>query len=250
MIKLELLSWFRSKRFLIIFGIFLFSGFSSPLMAYYSNDILNSFNNNEGTKVVMQDPHWKDLLTSYFKNVSQLVMLICAYVIADTCRLGKDKSIQLYYKTRAVKSGKIFYPKLIVSLIIIVLGSIIGSLSTLYVTWVFFDSFDLQRALLSLVIQMAGLLVFSLISATISFWINSPFISALIVEGLIFLSMFLNDINGFKKWSPTTLLRPDYVLTGNIEYNKIFCQMIVSVIICLICLIIAYFRPLRVKTKL
>lgn len=47
MIELELLSWIRSKRFLIIFAIFLFSGFSSPLMAYYSNDILNNFNSNE-----------------------------------------------------------------------------------------------------------------------------------------------------------------------------------------------------------
>lgn len=249
MVKLEGLSWFRSKRFLIIFGIFLFSGFSSPLMAYYSNDILNSFN-NEGTQVVMQDPHWKDLFTSYFKNASQLVMLICAYVIADTCRIGKDKPIQLYYKTRAVNAGKIFYPKLIVSLFIILLGSVLGSLSTLYVTWVFFDNFDLQRALLSLVIQMSGLLFFSVISATISFWINSPFISALIVEGLVFLSMFLNDIDGFEKWSPTTLLRPDYILTESIEYNKIFCQITVSIIICLSCLVIAYFRPLRVKTKL
>ncbi|PTH36656.1 hypothetical protein, partial [Staphylococcus capitis] len=189
MIKLEIFSWLRSKRFLIIFGIFIFSGFSSPLMAYYSNDILNSFN-NEGTKVVMQDPHWKDLITSYFKNASQLVMLICAYIVADSCRIGKDKSIQLYYKTRAIHAGKIFYPKLIVSLLTISLGSILGSLSALYVTWVFFDSFDFKKVLLSLVIQMFGLLIFSVISATISFWINSPFISALLVEIIVFVSMF------------------------------------------------------------
>ncbi|MHB7943063.1 hypothetical protein ACYCKH_11755 [Staphylococcus capitis] len=249
MIKLEILSWLRSKRFLIIFGIFIFSGFSSPLMAYYSSDILNNFN-SEGTKVVMQDPHWKDLITSYFKNASQLVMLICAYIVADSCRIGKDKSIQLYYKTRAINAGKIFYPKLIVSLLAISLGAILGSLSALYVTWVFFDNFDLPKILLSSVIQIFGLLIFSVISATISFWINSPFISALFVEIIVFISMFLNDIKNFKKWSPTTLLRPDYILTGDIEYNKIFGQMMVGVIILISCLLISYFRPLRVKTKL
>ncbi|MDG0843980.1 hypothetical protein M4L39_11020 [Staphylococcus equorum] len=250
MIELELLSWIRSKRFLIIFAIFLFSGFSSPLMAYYSNDILNNFNSNEGTKVIMQDPQWKDLFTSYFKNASQLVMLICAYVVADTCRLGKDKSMQLYYKTRAINSGRIFYPKLTISLFIIALGAVIGSLSTLYVTWVFFDNFDLQRALISLFIQLIALLIFSTISATISFWINSPFISALIVEALVLLSMFLNNIDDFRRWSPTTLLRPEYVLSGDIEYKEIVCQVIIGIIICITCLIITYLRPLRVKTKL
>ncbi|MBM2659146.1 hypothetical protein [Staphylococcus pseudoxylosus] len=250
MIKLELLSWFRSKRFLIIFAIFLFSGFSSPLMAYYSNDILNSLSSNEGTKVIMQDPQWQELFTSYFKNASQLVMLICAYIVADTCRLGKDKSMQLYYKTGAINSGRIFYPKLTVSLFIIALGAVVGSLSTLYVTWVFFDSFDLGSALISLFIQMIALLIFSTISATISFWINSPFISALSVEALVFLSIFLNNIDDFEKWSPTTLLRPEYVLSGDIEYKRIFYQVIIGIIVCIVCLIVNYFRPLRVKTKL
>lgn len=198
----------------------------------------------------MQDPQWKDLFTSYFKNASQLVMLICAYVVADTCRLGKDKSMQLYYKTRAINSGRIFYPKLTISLFIVALGAVIGSLSTLYVTWVFFDNLDLQRALISLFIQLIALLIFSTISATISFWINSPFISALIVEALVLLSMFLNNIDDFRRWSPTTLLRPEYVLSGDIEYKEIVCQVIIGIIICITCLIITYLRPLRVKTKL
>lgn len=249
MVKLELLTWLRSKRMLIIFAVFLFSGFTSPLMSYYSNDIINTISNSD-TKIMLQDPKWIDLIASYFKNVSQLVMFVSAYLIADVCRLGRDRSLQLYFKTRASHSGKILYPKLFVSLLMVIIGALIGGLCALYVTWVYFADFNLSRALQGLSIQLIGLLIFATISAVISFWINSPFISALIVEIFIFIAMFFDAVEDFKKWSPTSLLKPQSILTDGVSNQDFGYSLIVGVTVCLILLVISYFRPLRRKTKI
>ncbi|MBI5974394.1 hypothetical protein [Staphylococcus canis] len=250
MLKLEMLSWIRSKKYLIILFIFIFSGFSSPLIAYYSNDIISSFSGNESTKIIAMDPKWQDLISSYFKNASQLVMFICAYIIADKCRMGKDKSIQLYYKTRAKNSSKIFIPKYFTSIFILAISGIIGGACVLYVTWVFFDSdIDFKKVIVALIVQLIGVLIFSTISATISFWINSAFISALIVEATILLAIFFDSIEKFKDWSPTSLLKPNDILFNKINYELLLQHVGLGILISLVCIVTVYFKPLKVKTK-
>ncbi|KFE41063.1 ABC transporter permease [Staphylococcus agnetis] len=248
MIKLETLSWMRSKKIIIILAIFIFSGFTSPIITYYSNDIINNFSNN-ATKVILQNPNWVDLITSYFKNVSQLVIFICAYIVADSCRLGKDKSLQLYYKTRAKNSGKILFPKILVSLIISLIAGMIGAIIALYVTWVFFDDFKLNYIVESFIVQLIGIIIFLTVAATISFWINSPFISALIVEVIIFSAIFFGSIEKFHKWSPTSMLRPNNILENGINGNDVWLQMFFGFIICIILLVLSFYKPLRRKTK-
>lgn len=248
MIRLEILSWMRSKKIIIILAIFVFSGFTSPIISYYSNDIINSFSNN-ATKVVLQNPDWMDLITSYFKNVSQLVIFICAYVIADSCRLGKDKSLQLYYKTRAKNSGRILFPKIIVSLIVSFIAGIIGASTALYVTWVFFDDFNFHYSVEAFLVQLSGILIFLTLAAIIAFWINSPFISALIVEIFIFSAIFFDSIEKFHKWSPTSLLKPSSILNKGINNNDVWYQFFFGLIICVILLVLSFYKPLRRKTK-
>ncbi|HEC2198591.1 TPA: hypothetical protein R1938_002487, partial [Staphylococcus delphini] len=229
------------------FVVFLFSGFTSPLIAYYSNDIISSFSNSN-TKIIFADPKWTDLILSYFKNVSQLVMFITAYIIGDTCRIGKDKSIQLYYKTRARNSGRILYPKILVSLIVVTLGALFGSLSALYTTWIYFDDFNLNHAIQGLFVQIIGILIFSIFSGVIAFWINSAFVAALIVEIFIFIAMFFASIEEFQKWSPVTLLKPQNVLIEGINTTNLWYPLIIGGLVCLILIIVSFYRPLRRKT--
>ncbi|PWZ51957.1 hypothetical protein DD889_13305, partial [Staphylococcus pseudintermedius] len=102
MVKLELMTWIRSKKFLVIFVVFLFSGFTSPLIAYYSNDIINSFSNSN-TKIIFADPKWTDLILSYFKNASQLVMFITAYIIGESKDSCKSSSCDFRSASREFK---------------------------------------------------------------------------------------------------------------------------------------------------
>lgn len=247
MIRLEFLFWLRSKRFLIMLAIFVFSGFTSPLFSYYSNEIINGFGNNN---IMLPSPGWIDLIKSYFKNTSQLVIFISAYIVADRCRLGKDKALQLYYTTRAKNSWRILLPKIIVSLIVTCISSVVGALTTLYVTWVIFDDFVYSSAIKALLIQLCGILVFITWTALISYWNNSPFFTVIFIEGLIMSAIFFNFNDEFQTWSPTGLLSPVKILQNETVNYENWIQIISSVIVCLILLGVTFFKPLRRNTKI
>lgn len=249
MIRLEFLFWLRSKRFLIMLAIFIFSGFTSPLFSYYSNEIINGFG-NVNNKIMISSPEWEDLIKSYFKNTSQLVLFISAYIVADRCRLGKDKALQLFYTTRAKNAWRILLPKVIVSLIITCVSSVVGALTTLYVTWVIFDDFVYSLATKALLIQICGILIFITWAALISYWINSPFITSIFIEGLIMSAIFFNFNDEFQAWSPTGLLSPIKIFQNETVTYENWIQIVSSVIVCFILLGLTFFKPLRKNTKI
>ncbi|WBL40061.1 hypothetical protein O7R04_03920 [Bacillus velezensis] len=111
---------------LVLIGVFIFSALTSPLFTYYAGDIIGNLSGSNDAKLILPDPHWHELIASYFKNSSQLVMLICAYLVADMCAFGKDKSLQHFYKSRGENAWIVFWPKVLVSVAITFIGTVVG----------------------------------------------------------------------------------------------------------------------------
>ena len=73
----------RTKRWLALFGVYVFFGFLGPLTARYMNEILDRFGGNlEGAVIQFPDPQPVDGLTQYAANVSQLGVLMAVIVAA------------------------------------------------------------------------------------------------------------------------------------------------------------------------
>ncbi|MEQ6001217.1 hypothetical protein U2I83_17205 [Bacillus amyloliquefaciens] len=234
---------------LVLIGVFIFSALTSPLFTYYAGDIIGNLSGSNDAKLILPDPHWHELIASYFKNSSQLVMLICAYLVADMCAFGKDKSLQHFYKSRGENAWIVFWPKVLVSVAITFIGTVVGSIFASYETWVFFDDLDFGNLIAAFALQIFGFLLFVIVSVTISIWLNSPFVSALIVTMIVFISSFLKDVHQFKNWSPTTFLSPTDVLKNGIEFDAFGYSMIISILTLIICLVFIYIRPLRYKNR-
>jgi ABC-2 type transport system permease protein len=214
MITFEIARWRRSQRLLIVVLVFLFSGMTSPLIAAYSPEIFQSLGASSDMQITVADPSWQDLIASYFKNSSQLALLLAGYVAAWGCALGADDRLRLFYTSRVRRSSEIFLPRLAVSGTVVLVGGLVGGGVALYETVALVEGTDVSLALGALAVQAVGITFFALYAGLIACWTNSPFISAIVVTALVFAGSFVQSLPDVADWSPTILVSPISMLNN------------------------------------
>ena len=82
-IKKEFLEQFRTGRGLILMAVFFLFGMMSPLLAKLMPEILGSMD-MQGIKIVLPEPTAIDAYTQFFKNFTQMGILILLLVFGGT----------------------------------------------------------------------------------------------------------------------------------------------------------------------
>ena len=121
---LELKKWIRSKRLFLLCGLFIFIGFISTIIAYYQKDILKDLSSTNAVTIIFAKSDWKELICSYFKSCSQIMLMVGTYMGGTSCILGNSFQIRSFYLTKTTNKNKIFIPKIIISLVCVVIGMI------------------------------------------------------------------------------------------------------------------------------
>lgn len=245
--RLEVLRWYRSKSFVVAFIICAMSGIIAPLSAYFADEILKQFG-GDSAKIIMSAPTWPVVLLAYFKNVEQLVLFILVFLVASKCYLGKNKSLALFYTTRAQSAGQIFMPRVMMGVAVTAVSMAIGGACAFYMVYVLFDGkIDVGNALALLALNMVVIVALVIVGAVIGIWWSSPFLSAITIEVLVLVAGILNGTNGFKSWSPTLLLMPRNLVNHAIDPYFVVRMGIVLVVIMLLAVASIKFKPLRQK---
>lgn len=214
-LSVEWKRWIRTRRLLVVALLFLFSGITSPLVAEYSADIFGALGASNNVTVSVSDPLWQNLVDSYFKNSSQLALLLASYLVGWACALGSDERLRLFYRSRAQGSWQVYGPRLIVAGVVAVVGALVGAVVAGYETVVLHPDVDWGLLVGGLAIQAAALVVFVMLSGVLACWTNAPFLSAIGVSALVFIGGLFNGAQGFQEWSPTALLSPSTFIAGD-----------------------------------
>lgn len=233
---LEIRTWYRSKRIFLLIFICSLMGISAPLFTYYSKDILKNMGGYDASNILLTPPTWISATASYFKNVEQVVVFIVIFIVVETCLLGKNESLKLFYKTNAKTPSKIYTPKLSAGLLFSFLGLLIGDLLNTYMLWALFDNkVHFGHLAIALTIQMIVFLILIVLGATIGIYTSSAFLSAVVVEGFLIITGLLSNVALFKNWSPMLLLSPIQFLSTNVEVDQIWRPLIVGCIVLILC---------------
>ncbi len=246
LIKLETIKWIRSKKLYIVMFVFLFFGLSSPLSTYYAKDIIKVLSHGSDTKLALEDPTWQALMQSYFKNLSDTILFIVAYICSSMCRLRPNTSIEYFYKTRIKHNNYLYFPKYIACIIMVTLGLIIGFISMFFITSIFFNNIDLSRVCIIFLIQLYGFLTLVSLSVVFSIQTKSPFLSVLLIEIIIILSGIIQSFLRWKDWFITDLINPIEIINKGVfwEYLK-WSICVTSVILVLSLLIIVKYYAIN-----
>ncbi|QAY62565.1 hypothetical protein ET495_04105 [Xylanimonas allomyrinae] len=211
----ELRRWVRTRRLFVLCAVFLFSGMTSPLLAYYSGEIFRSLGASENITVIVGEASWQSLVSSYFKNSSQLALLLAAYLVGWACAIGPDDRLRLYYRSRVPGAWQVYGARLGVAGIGVAAAGVVGAVVAAYVTLVLNTAADVTTLALALAVQSVGIIMFATFAGVIACWTNAPFVSAVLVAAVVLVAGLFSAANGLMAWSPTTLLSPDGLLSGD-----------------------------------
>jgi ABC-2 type transport system permease protein len=215
MIRFELYRWTRSRRLLLLVLVLVFSGVTSPLTAAYLPEILGALGGGaSGVQVTVPEPTWQDLVSAYFKNSSQLALLFSCYLAAWGCSLGSDDRLRIYYLSRSRRAADAQGARLLLTTCTVAVAVVAGGAVALYSTLALTDGADLHRAVLALLVQAAGLLTFSVAAACLACAGVHTGLATAVVLGTTIVGSALDSIAGFRAWSPTVLLSPSDLLSG------------------------------------
>ena len=242
--KLEFLKWKRSGQLWLLWGLFAFFALTSMVTTYYLKDIMTSLN-ADGIQLTLPAPTWQSLFAAYLKNAAQLLLLVTTYLVALNCTLGANESLQLFYKTTAKSPRRVFLPKIVVSLGVLVSALCVGGLCALYVTWAFFDEVELNKIGATLLLQALGYLVFILFGSVLAVWTGRPFIAAVVVEVIVLTATLFSTVKTFATWAPTSLLQAEVTLKQGFVWDDSGKAILLSLLLCVIFLGLLLNRPLK-----
>ena len=236
--------WLRSKRLLVLFAAFAFSGITTPLIAAYAEELIGSLRTANNVRILVEPPSWTDGASAYLQNAAQLALLFACYLTAWASSLGPDQRLQHFYRTRSRTRFQLFYPRLAMAAAVVWLASLLGGCLALYNVLILFEDTNLSKMITAIVIQALGFLMVSLLAGLVATATNSPAISALSTYFGLFLVDVFRDASWTRGLLPTSLIRPTDILE-NATLNDYVGPTATAVGLVAVVAVVLLRRPLR-----
>lgn len=126
LLRLELLRVVRTRRWMLVVGVYGFFGLAGPLLARYLNEILERFGGDE-IIVAGHDPQPIDGVAQFVSNASQLGILAVIVVAAGSLAIDARPEIAAFLRTRVAHSSTLLLPRLVVATTTAVIGLVLGT---------------------------------------------------------------------------------------------------------------------------
>jgi ABC-2 type transport system permease protein len=164
----ELREQFRTYRLLIVAGIFLFFGLSTPVLTKYTPELIEQFGG--GVVIEMPAPTALQSLTEYQGSLLQIGLLVVVLVTMGAIAGELKSGTGLMTLTKPVGIGAFVTAKLVAISATFIAGLVVGGIGAFGYTWLLFEDGNLvgflaQTGLLAVFLMfcIAVTLVFSAI---------------------------------------------------------------------------------------
>jgi len=201
--RVEWLRLMRTRRFLIVGGVYLFFGLLGPITARYLPDLLANL--DEGAQVLLPDPTPADGITQYLGNAQQLGLLAVIFVAGAALAIDANPETSIFFRTRA-SIPSILQPRFTVNAATAVVAFGIGAVAAWYETLILLGSIDLGGYLAGLALYSVYLVFAVALTALVAATLRN--VAATVIVSLIVLIALglLGLIRPIADWLPSTLL--------------------------------------------
>jgi len=211
LLKVEIARWLRTSRFLVALFAGVFVALTAPLAAYFLPELLTSAAGTYNVTIQLPEVGSADLISSYFRTSSQILLLAYCYLVSLTCSIGSDKSLQLFYITRTHSKLRIVSPRLLVATAAISISIFLSAIVVCYEISALVSATPSGMEIKALIIQSIGILLFTIIAGLGTTISRSVFIPPLVLFALSIVGGVFSVVDGWR-WLATVLLQPDIAL--------------------------------------
>ncbi len=204
--RLELLRLVRTRRWIALFGVFVFFGFLGPLTAAYLPEIIGFAGGDlEGATVEFPPAVPSDGMIQYVSNAMQLGTLVAVVVVAGALAFDAIPEMGVFLRTRVSTVRAILMPRIVLSSVFVVTAFVAGTLAAWYETWILLGALDVGAVLIGIVLGALFLLFVIAVVAVAAGRANSVLgtVMSSIVVLLVMPLLGLADAIG--RWLPTHL---------------------------------------------
>lgn len=250
MLTLEIRRWLRSNKAMLLFLLYIFIALSSTISTYYANDILKSMISDNEIVITLPDINITDILSSFYKNSTQIGIFVSLYLILSMSNTSKTDSLKMFFETRTLNRFKVQWPKLISSLIIMVVCLISGIVITILVTYSLYNTVNFKEVAFASVLHITSVLIIIIIGFLINVLLESPFVISGTIEIMILILSSIGNIEALKKYTGIEMLIPTSVLENrDLFFEKNESIYFYSAYLLLIIVIVALLEILRRKIR-
>jgi ABC-2 type transport system permease protein len=156
----EVLFQWRSKRLLIIAGVFLVFGMISPLLAEFTPQLLGNIEGAEQFADLVPDPTLNDAIGQYVRNITQFGFLLAIILGMGAVAAEKEKGTAAIVLSKPLPRWAFLNSKFASQALTYALGFTLAAVAAYFYTLVLFEAIDPFDFLLANVLLLAWLLVF------------------------------------------------------------------------------------------
>ncbi|MFT8907320.1 MAG: ABC transporter permease subunit [Lentilactobacillus diolivorans] len=236
--KKELTESIKTKRFLIAEIIFVLFGLMNPLLAKLMPKIIES-TLPKNTPAVIPAPTSLDSWTQFFKNITQLGLIILVILFCDIVARELAHGYLINFLTKGLSRWVIILSKLLLIWFVWTVGLLTSFLVTIGYTKYYFDD-DLSRHLFPAIfaLWLFGMLLMA-ITVTGSALSANATKGLLVTGGFYALGMFSTIFKNFKDANPFSLITQNMqFLQGKQDLADFGTALIITVFLMLSSIII------------
>ena len=141
-LKKELLQQWRTKRLIVVLGVFVLFGLTSPLIANFTPQLLSSIEGAEQFAELIPEPTAADGVSQYIKNLTQFGFILAILLGMDAVAGEKEKGTTAMILSKPMSRWAFILSKFSSQTIVYTLGFLIATLGAYYYTIVLFGPFD------------------------------------------------------------------------------------------------------------
>lgn len=223
----ELREQWRTYRFLVTLIVLSLFGLLSPLLAYFTPQILQSIPGVEGLSEVIPPPTVLDAIGQYIKNLSQFTILFAILLPMGSVSGEKERGTAALVLSKPLPRGAFLLAKAAAYGLVFALSLLIAGLAGYYYTALLFEALPFDRWLV-----MNGLLwLYAMVYLTLTLLFSTLSRSQAVAAGLSFAVLLGLGVVGISQtvavylpaqlinWSAMLFIQPQSAYWGSLAVS-------------------------------
>ena len=236
--KLEWLRLLRTKRWIALFGVYLFFGFLGPITARYLNEILaRAAAQQQGFVFDAPPPTPHDGIAQYVSNAGQLGILVVVVVAAGAFFMNTE--IATFLRTRTESTFRLLAPKYLVAVGAATAAFLVGTAAAWYETVVLIGGLPTVNMIVGIGYGILSLLFVVALVAAVSARAKSTLATVLVSIVALLLLPLLGLIKGVSPWLPSSLITALASLAGDASAGGFVKAAVVTAVATAVFLVLA-----------
>lgn len=205
-LRKELIEQWRTRRLLVLLVVLVFFGMSSPVLAYFTPELMSLVPGGEAFKALIPTPTMLDAVDQYLKNTTQFGVLLALLLAMGAVAQEKERGTAAMMLVKPLPRGVFLLAKFVALAIAFLVGLALAGVGGYFYTLVLFGAPDAGAWVAMNVLLWLYLLVFVALTLLFSALVRSPAAAAGLGFGALLLLSLIGSIPGMGQYLPGELV--------------------------------------------